>query len=433
MTEIKDRTVLVVLGMHRSGTSATSGVFARLGFAPPKHLMTAAPMNAAGFYESRDISAFNDRILAKLGMDWFDVGSMPRNWTDQLDNAWLEEAAALLDAEFETAEGAVLKDPRMCRLLPFWMKVFEHVKRKPLFACIYRTPAEVSGSLEMWWQFLPEYSQLLWMRHNLEAELHSRGLRRAFLSYSELLSDWRTTTARVADELGVTLDMSEKAQTDVDAFLSPSLKHIKTPDAPEEMIIEPTRDVFALLEQCRTSGEDAAVHSKFDKLLQEVEVADGTLEPIAKSALAEFKRATQTRTALEAEEAERTRLSEALNHTNAELGDTQAENARLSEALNHTNAELSNTQAENTRLSEALRMAQEDTEHQRQERVGVARELAKARSKPLLLLRDLWRYQIFRRLAGQRSPLPNSLKARLRSRADGADPSRSMTALGDMN
>ena len=46
---------LMVLGMHRSGTSALTRIFSLLGADLPKNLMPPSPANKTGYWESQDL------------------------------------------------------------------------------------------------------------------------------------------------------------------------------------------------------------------------------------------------------------------------------------------------------------------------------------------------------------------------------------------
>lgn len=398
MPDENTRTILVILGMHRSGTSATAGVFARMGLTPPKHLMAAAPMNAAGFYESEEITSFNERLMARLGLTWFDLNEMPRDWIDLLDTSWLEEGAALLQSEFEDATVAILKDPRICRLLPFWMKVFERAQRKPVFACIFRPPAEVAGSMNVWANYATEYGELLWVRYVLEAEANSRGTQRTFLSFAELLSDWPGTIARVARELGLTLEWTEDAHAEVDDFLSESLKHVKIAHGAPAATMKTAAEVFELMEAWRMHGEEANDFAELDAKLQILEAANGTLAPMANCALERYRHSTHAQTVLERVEKEVERLSEALNTSRKEY---QAQ-----------------TLAYHQEVQKLVALQSEYTD--------LCHQLAHARRKPIKLLGQLWKYKVLKRLGGDVSPLPARMKARFMRSAMKRHPSRSV-------
>ena len=63
-------TFLVVLGMHRSGTSALTGVLSRCGFAAGKQLIPANEFNAHGYYEDVRLNICLDDLLKGMGRSW---------------------------------------------------------------------------------------------------------------------------------------------------------------------------------------------------------------------------------------------------------------------------------------------------------------------------------------------------------------------------
>jgi hypothetical protein len=68
-----DETVrgVVVLGMHRSGTSLLSGLLVHgLSYKSPGQLIAANSQNAYGFYENFDVARQNDRWLKEQGKTW---------------------------------------------------------------------------------------------------------------------------------------------------------------------------------------------------------------------------------------------------------------------------------------------------------------------------------------------------------------------------
>src|SRR6266446_6985151 len=60
------RKAIVVLGMHRSGTSALCGALDVLGVNFGKHLMTANEANTKGYWEHPEIVALHDELLRSL-------------------------------------------------------------------------------------------------------------------------------------------------------------------------------------------------------------------------------------------------------------------------------------------------------------------------------------------------------------------------------
>ena len=118
------RPALIVLGMHRSGTSSLAGVLGHMGMGLPQDLMQAEEMNARGFFESNVITQLNEDLLASAGMTWWAPQRFPRDWLgSDAAREFATRAHAALQAEFGDTGPFVLKDPRMCRLMLFWLPV----------------------------------------------------------------------------------------------------------------------------------------------------------------------------------------------------------------------------------------------------------------------------------------------------------------------
>src|SRR2546430_7862103 len=70
----------LVMGMHRSGTSAVTRVLNLLGLRLPRDLLSPAKSNELGFWEGREVVALNDNILLGLNRDWADPKPLPTAW-----------------------------------------------------------------------------------------------------------------------------------------------------------------------------------------------------------------------------------------------------------------------------------------------------------------------------------------------------------------
>lgn len=217
-------TALIVMGMHRSGTSALTRVLSLHGFGLPETLIPPGEANERGFWESAAINALNNRILDALGQSWFSF--------DPVDSAWTGTDAArrlhasmvdVLEAEFRDAQNIVLKDPRICRVADFWMDALAQMAQRTATVFIIRNPIEVAGSLISRNEFDPQLGKLLWLRYYLDAEAKTRGVTRCFVNYDDLLDDWRAVLARVRDELS--LDLGGEFNPEVDTFLASDLRH----------------------------------------------------------------------------------------------------------------------------------------------------------------------------------------------------------------
>ncbi|WP_367956337.1 hypothetical protein [Aquibium pacificus] len=246
------RTAVLILGMHRSGTSALARVVNLLGCDLPQTIMAGNPYNEAGHWESEPIRQLNDRILKSAGSGWDDWLELNPGWFSSAKaEEFREEAVATLNAEYGTSRLFVMKDPRISRLLPFWLDVLEASKVAPAAILPLRNPIEVAASLQRRDGLETELSQLLWLRHVLDAEAASRDIPRLFSTYDQLMKNWSRVAKDAQKALGIAWPrFSNRTAEDVEAFLSASYRHHT--EAPETVTENPNlsewlRDTYSIL------------------------------------------------------------------------------------------------------------------------------------------------------------------------------------------
>ncbi len=282
------RTGILVAGMHRSGTSALARVLTLAGCDLPKTLVEAKPDNVAGFWESPRVVALNDEILASAGSCWDDWRPFDRDWHESpAAEPFRGQALEVLRQEYGASRIFVLKDPRICRLLPFWIDALAGLDVRPCVVSPIRSPLDVAASLETRNGIDPCVAYLIWLRHVLAAEADSRGLPRAYVRYDVLLSDAPASLDRISRDLDLALPRREGSATEADiaAFLSPDLRHHRRGDdelLSDTDISEWIRNTFRILE-CWTRG-DAARNDARD--LDRIRTAFDTAAPAFGRALA---------------------------------------------------------------------------------------------------------------------------------------------------
>lgn len=222
-----DRRVIFVLGVHRSGTSALTRILNLLGATLPAKLIAAAADNAAGFWEPSAIVDIHDEILASAGSSWDDAADVPAQWfASDVARQFKDRLSATFDREYGDAPLVVLKDPRICRLVPLWLEVLAERGIVPLFVITVRNPLDVAASLGKRNGFQQEKSLYLWLKCFLAGEVATRGQRRCFVSYDALLADWRGVARFIGETLGISWPRrSFAAEAEVDRFLSADLRH----------------------------------------------------------------------------------------------------------------------------------------------------------------------------------------------------------------
>lgn len=262
------KTALVVLGMHRSGTSSVAGALTHLGAAAPRTLMAPATDNPRGFWESHVVMVLNDELLAEAGSSWHDWRRLPH---PPRNHAVCDRIVAVLQGEFGDAETVVLKDPRICRLFPAWRSALEAAGYRPLIVSPLRTPCEVASSLQARNPISRAHGLRLWLRHVLDAEAASRGLPRHFMRWSSFMTDWRAEVALMNARLGATLaPATGDGGAEVDAFLAPDL-HRQRDERPTPTLVTRTWEVLSDLAR---HGEHRDIHATLDGLRRAFDQAE---------------------------------------------------------------------------------------------------------------------------------------------------------------
>lgn len=228
------KTAVIVAGMHRSGTSALARTVNLLGVDLPEQLVPGFSGNDLGHWEPEEVVAIHDAMLSVAGSDVNDVVGFDPAWLDT-DSAreFKQRIVHFLELSFSRAANIAIKDPRICLFLPVWQDAMDRLGIDAVYMLPYRAPAEVAASLtrrqgrafpDSVWP--PERGGLLWLRHLAEAERHTRGRRRAFLSFDKLLADWRSKMRRVGDQLAFAWPAGLEANAPaIDAFLDRQHKH----------------------------------------------------------------------------------------------------------------------------------------------------------------------------------------------------------------
>ncbi len=217
---------VLVLGMHRSGTSALTRVLNLLGVTLGDDLMPAGPDNPSGFWEHNGVVAVHERLLSALGRSWDDPRPLPEGWLESTAaGAAALDIEAIIRRDFQATPLWTVKDPRLCRLLPLWRRVLASMGIEPRMLLMTRHPQEVAGSLERRDGLPASISQLLWARYLIDASGGSEGCMRCMLSYADLLDDWRATTSKAFKAIGLDFDPDAGQVARIDAFLRPQLRH----------------------------------------------------------------------------------------------------------------------------------------------------------------------------------------------------------------
>ena len=138
-------TVLIITGIHRSGTSLTASLFQSVGVNIGEKLVGPEYGNIRGHFEDIEFVELHKRILQSQHID--DLGSNVETKEITVKKQQLKIAKKLIKNRQEENEKANKvwgwKDPRTTLFLNFWLQLLPDAK----FVFVYRSPWEVVDSL----------------------------------------------------------------------------------------------------------------------------------------------------------------------------------------------------------------------------------------------------------------------------------------------
>jgi hypothetical protein len=198
---LKNRAIMV-LGMHRSGTSAFTGVLSLMGVDLGARLLPASSSNPSGHWEHEEVVSVHDSLLMALGTKWDDPRALPAGWLkSEPAAAHREKLLEIIVRDFAGSPLWALKDPRLCKLLPLWISLLEELDCEPVWVLLARHPCESIRSLESREGFSREKSELLWLRYTLDAERETGHRNRLVITFDQLLEDWEATGGCIAPSI----------------------------------------------------------------------------------------------------------------------------------------------------------------------------------------------------------------------------------------
>ncbi len=271
-TKIKSR-LIVVLGMHRSGTSLVTKGLQVMGVILGEQLLVEASDNEKGFWEDRDVLALNSEILGALSkLDWHSLVPAP---IDKLSakslSLYRSRAITFLQEKMKGKSIFGIKDPRLCRLLPFWKDVFEFLELDVSYVISIRNPISVAHSLKKRDGFEFEKSYYLWLIHVVSSMVESMGNPRVIIDYDLLMEQPEEQLQQIAKILNLSFEESYLDEY-INKYITDQMRHTQfhvddlssIPDLPDEII-----EAYTLLNrvakgQISISSKD--VYDTFKKL-----------------------------------------------------------------------------------------------------------------------------------------------------------------------
>ncbi|MCM2131841.1 glycosyltransferase [Larsenimonas rhizosphaerae] len=198
---MNEQQLVLVVGMHRSGTSAVCQLLEAMGVGFGNNLMPAAEENPRGFLEDLSLVAFNEQLLGhEIGWTLINPQCSQHHsleWSSAATHWW----HSFLEDNHEKAMVA-LKDPRICRTLSYWHPILGASAR---VVFVVRHPSDVAGSLAKRNGFDRQLGLALWFVYNYDAycDVCRFGYSRLMVDYDQLIDEEERTGQSIAEFLGL--------------------------------------------------------------------------------------------------------------------------------------------------------------------------------------------------------------------------------------
>ncbi len=225
--------VVVVLGMHRSGTSALAKALELFGVDLGNNLMAPQKDNPKGFFEDKQLVEINDRIFEKACSHWSSIQFLDPKFLSGPELSEERMAAAnWLNMKVAGGNPVGLKDPRLCRTLSFWEPLFTERRLHVGYIFSHRDPTQVGASLQKRNGFGLSYGVDLWAAYAADALLHIQGKSWIAVGFHQLLEEPRRELARIADFLETPWNPASEAVKEYEKeYLDTALWHHRTAES----------------------------------------------------------------------------------------------------------------------------------------------------------------------------------------------------------
>ncbi|MBL9150052.1 MAG: hypothetical protein JNM94_15300 [Phycisphaerae bacterium] len=258
--------LILIFGMHRSGTSALARALSLGGVALPSTLLESRADNTEGYWESARMVAMNEEILRALGGHALAAFTREMRARERSARATIvRELERVYERECPRDRVVVVKDPRMCLLAEAHLDAARRQGRRVHAVVLVRDAGSAAGSLVARNVVSREYAGLLWRQHVLFAEAATRAIPRTLVRHRTFLADPVGVVTAIRDAVGCNEENATPLEADkVRAWVHPDRVYwsperaASTDDEREvdQAVFSDTADRAALLDALRERAFD---------------------------------------------------------------------------------------------------------------------------------------------------------------------------------
>ena len=226
----KNKNAYIILGMQRSGTSATTKVLPIFGINLGDNMLPSNFLNPKGFWEDNSVLSIDEKLLEinKSRWDFIEYGLNP-DVNSSIIAPLFSEAVSLVENRLGENNGVWgVKEPRMGNLLGFWKQVFAACNCEMNFIITIRNPISVAESMHAGFGIPHEKSYLLWLRHVVSTIYETRNFNRLIIDYDLLMESPINQIDRIASNFNLTYSKTNDLYTDyLESFLDKEMRSSK--------------------------------------------------------------------------------------------------------------------------------------------------------------------------------------------------------------
>lgn len=244
---------LVVLGVHRSGTSALTRLMNLMGMYVGTEGTTVSfgVENEKGYWERHDVIALNDELLRHYDCEWNDLLHWQERSQKEVPQALQHRIKEML-LEMDHHRPWVMKDPRMCQTFPMWRAQME----VPLVVMVWRDPVEVALSLRKTRDIPLQHGLAIWEHCTRSALAAAQGVPHLIVSHNDIMQQPLAVTKRVYEWCIEQNVQAIHLPTDEEvlAFIDPSMHRAKAAEL-DLPVADEVRMLQAYLQQPTAAPE----------------------------------------------------------------------------------------------------------------------------------------------------------------------------------